>query len=113
MPPNCQLLPPSERYFLAAVVYLGLIALSLSAAPAKVRLTMKFTPGEILRYQIDTRTTANNKMETPIENPEAASKSTQSVSLILRLEVLNTPPANGEPTGSVRIRTTFEKSSAP
>jgi hypothetical protein len=87
-------------------------ALSLVAAPAKVHLSMRFTPGEILRYQIETSTTANNKMETPIENPEAASKSTQSVSLILRLDVLNTPPASGTPAGSVRIRTTFEKSDA-
>jgi hypothetical protein len=42
-------------------------------------------------------------METPIENPEAASKSRQNVSLILRLDVLNPPPANNDPPGSIRI----------
>jgi hypothetical protein len=112
MRPNPQLSRRTKRSFLSAVTCLALIALSLSAAPAKVHLSMKFTPGEVLRYQIETSTTANNKMETPIENPEAASKSTQSVSLILRLDVLNTPPANGAAAGSVRVRTTFEKSDA-
>ncbi|MGB8540510.1 MAG: hypothetical protein WCD49_02630 [Candidatus Acidiferrales bacterium] len=97
---------------MAAVACLAVVALSFSAAPAKVHLSMKFTPGEVLRYQIETSTTANNKMETPIDNPEAASKSTQSVSLILRLDVLNSAPANGEAPGSVRVRTTFEKSDA-
>jgi hypothetical protein len=109
---NSQLLQSNHRSFLVTVACLAIIALSLSAAPAKVHLSMKFTPGEVLRYQIETSTTANNKMETPIENPEAASKSTQSVSLILRLDVLYTPPANGEAAGSVRVRTTFEKSDA-
>jgi hypothetical protein len=112
MQSNSRLSRRNKRNFLLAGAYLALIALSLSAAPAKVHLSMKFTPGEVLRYQIETSTTANNKMETPIENPEAASKSTQSVSLILRLDVLNTPPANGVAAGSVRIRTTFEKSDA-
>jgi hypothetical protein len=112
MQSNPQLLRCNQRTFLAAVACLFVAALSLSAAPAKVHLSMKFTPGEVLRYQIETSTTANNKMETPIENPEAASKSTQFVSLILRLDVLNTPPANGAAAGSVRIRTTFEKSDA-
>jgi len=109
---NSELSQRNQRTFPAAVACLLVAALSLSAAPAKVHLSMKFTPGEVLRYQIETSTTANNKMETPIENPEAASKSTQSVSLILRLDVLNSPPADGAPAGSVRIRTTFEKSDA-
>src|ERR1700723_2592759 len=103
----------SERYFGAVIAGLTLVALSLSASPGnRVRLSMKFTPGETLRYRIETSTSANNKMETPIENPEAASASKQSVSLILRLDVLNKPPANGEPGGSVHIRATYEKSEA-
>src|SRR3984957_9828519 len=113
MRPNDQLSRRRERYFLAAIACLALVGLSLSASPAnRVRLSMKFTPGETLRYRIETSTAANNKMETPIENPEAASASKQSVSLILRLDVLNKPPANGEPTGSVHIRATYEKSDA-
>ena len=113
MQQNHRLSRRSDRYFLLGAAGLALVALSLSAAPAnRVRLSMKFTPGETLRYRIETSTAANNKMETPIENPEAASASKQSVSLILRLDVLNKPPANGEPAGSVHIRATYEKSEA-
>jgi hypothetical protein len=108
-----QLPRQNDRYFPAVVASLALIALSLRATPSnRVHLSTKFTPGEILRYQIESSTTANNKMETPIENPEAASKSRQNVSLILRINVLNPPSGHGEPPGSVRLRATYEKSSA-
>jgi hypothetical protein len=103
----------NDRYFPAVVACLVLLALSLRAAPStRVHLFPKFTPGETLRYQIETRISSNSKMETPIENPEAASKSRQAVSVILRLDVLNPPSAGNEPPGSVRIRATYEKSSA-
>ena len=102
-----------DRYCLAVITSLILLALSLRAAPStRVHLFPKYTPGETLRYQIETRTSSTSKMETPIENPEAASKSKQTVSLILRLDILNPLPANHEPPGSVRIRATYEKSSA-
>ena len=102
-----------RRYFLVAVACLAFLALSLRAAPSnRVHLFPRFTPGQTLRYQIETRTAANSKMETPIENPEAASKSKETVSLILRLEILNPLPGNNDPPGSVHIRATYEKSSA-
>jgi hypothetical protein len=101
------------QYLAAFVASLALLALSLRAtASNRVRLFPKYTPGETLRYQIETRTNSNGKMETPIENPEAASKSKQTVSLIMRLDILNPLPANNDPPGSVRIRATYEKSSA-
>ena len=101
------------QYLSAFVAILALLALSLRAtASNRVRLFPKYTPGQTLRYQIETRTNSNGKMETPIENPEAASKSKQTVSLILRLDILNPLPANNDPPGSVRIRATYEKSSA-
>jgi hypothetical protein len=101
------------RHLPTVVASLALLTLSLRAAPAnRVHLFPKLTPGETLRYQIETRTTSNSKMETPIENPEAASKSRQNVSLILRLDVLNPLPANNDPPGSARIRATYEKSDA-
>jgi len=99
------------RFFLAVVASLALLA--LGATPSdRVHLFPKFTPGETLRYQIETRVSSNSKMETPIENPEAASKSKQSVSLILRLGILDPVPANSDPPGSVRVRATYEKSNA-
>jgi hypothetical protein len=101
------------QYLAAFVASFALLALSLRAtASNRVRLFPKYTPGETLRYQIETRTNSNGKMETPIENPEAASKSKQTVSLIMRLDILNPLPANNDPPGSVRIRATYEKSSA-
>ena len=103
----------NDRYFLTVVASLALVALSLHATPSnRVHLFPRFTPGETLRYQIETRTSSNGKMDTPIENPEAASKSKQSVSLILQLAILNPLPANNDTAGSVRIRATYEKSSA-
>src|ERR1700735_88244 len=101
------------RYFPLAVSCMSFLVLSLRAEPpSRVHLFPKFAPGATLRYQIETRTAENSKMETPIENPEAASKSRQTVSLILRLDVLNPLPANNDPPGSVRIRATYEKSTA-
>jgi hypothetical protein len=103
----------NDRYFPVIVACLALLMLFFRAPTSnRVHLSPKFTPGETLRYQIETRTSENSKMETPIENPEAASKSKQTVSLILRLDVLNPLPANNDPAGSVRIRATYEKSSA-
>ena len=103
----------NAQYLSAFVASLALLAFSLRAtASNRVRLFPKYTPGQTLRYQIETRTNSNGKMETPIENPEAASKSKQTVSLILRLDILNPLPANNDPPGSVRIRATYEKSSA-
>jgi len=103
----------SDRYSLAVVAALALVSLSLGAATSnRVHLFPKLTPGETLRYEIETRISSNSKIETPIENPEAASKSRQNVSLILRLDVLNPPPANNDPQGSIRIRATYEKSDA-
>src|ERR1700683_1620433 len=101
------------RYFPLAVACMAFLVLSLRAEPpSRVHLFPKFAPGATLRYQIETRTAENSKMETPIENPEAASKSKQTVSLILRLDILNSLPGNNDPPGSVRIRATYEKSSA-
>jgi hypothetical protein len=103
----------NDRYFLAVVASLALLTLALRAAPSnRVHLFPKLTPGETLRYEIETRISSNSKMETPIANPEAASKSKQTVNLILRLDVLNPPPTNNDPPGSVRVRATYEKSSA-
>jgi hypothetical protein len=102
-----------HRYFLTLVASLALIALALRAAPSnRVHLFPKLTPGETLRYQIETRISSNSKMETPIANPEAASKSKQTVNLILRFDILSPLPTNNDPPGSVRVRATYEKSSA-
>ena len=90
------------------------ISISLGAAPAanRIHLTPKFVSGETLRYQIDTNTVTTGKATSPIADPEAASKFNQSANLIVRLEVLDVKPDPDGSAARVRLRATYEKSSA-
>jgi hypothetical protein len=99
--------------FLTAL--LPLVALLAASPDQRVRFIPKFVPGETLRYDIETQITTNGKATTPIENPEAASVLKQSASVIVRLEVLNPPPSAPDstpPSGALRLRVTYEKSTA-
>ncbi|HXZ11819.1 MAG TPA: hypothetical protein VEG64_05450 [Candidatus Sulfotelmatobacter sp.] len=98
--------------FCAAVGLLLLASLALGAADDRVHLLPKFSPGDTLRYRIETRLATAGRTTSPIENPEGASQLKQTVSLVVRLDVLSTPPAAPAPAGSVRLRATYEKSSA-
>ena len=90
-----------------------MMALALvAAAGPRVRLTRNLSPGETLRYRIEARSTTNGKTTTPIANPEGASQSTQVVGLLVRLDVLDVQSAAGAGSGPVRVRATYEKSSA-
>lgn len=90
-----------------------LASLSLAAAgEEKVHLLPKFSPGDTLRYRIETRLATAGKATSPIENPEGATQLKQTVSLVVRLDVLADPAPRTTPTGSVRIHATYEKSSA-
>ncbi len=52
----------NARYFPAVVACLALLALSLRATPSnRVHLFPKFTPGQTLRYQIETRTSCEQQ----------------------------------------------------
>jgi hypothetical protein len=92
----------------------GGISISLGAAPAanRIHLSPKFISGETLRYQIDTKTVTTGKATSPIADPEAASKFNQSANLIVRLEVLDVKPELDGSASRVRLRATYEKSSA-
>jgi hypothetical protein len=100
------------KYFrLALCACLLPIALA-HAAGKRVHLAPNFSPGESLRYRIESRTTTTGKTTTPIVNPEGGSQSLQLVHLVVRLDVLDAqPPATTGPA-SVRLRATYEKSSA-
>jgi len=82
------------------------------AAGPRVRLTPKFSPGDTLRYRIEARATTTATTTTPIVNPEGGSQSKQVMDLLVRLDVLDVSPAAGAAPGPVRVRATFEKSSA-
>ena len=76
-------------------------------APQRIHLAPKLVPGQSLRYQIDAHTVTTSRSSGRIEDPQGPSKSDITLAATLRLEVL--PAAANAP---LRIRTTYEKSSA-
>ena len=102
---------PTLRLAIAAA--LPLAAFSLAATPEQhVRLLPKFTPHQALRYQIETRLTTSGTTTTPIDNPEGASLLKQTVSMLVRLDILDAQPGTATTMGPVRLRATYEKSAA-
>lgn len=92
-----------------------LLSLLFFAPPAfaqRIHLLPEFKPGDILRYQIETRMTNAGNTTTPIVNPEGATQIKQSASITLRLEVLEVHPGSNGAPGPLRLRATYEKSSA-
>ncbi|HEX4001685.1 MAG TPA: hypothetical protein VHX36_03500 [Candidatus Acidoferrales bacterium] len=97
------------RGIAAAVV--ALIALPMAAhANQKDHLAPDFIPGEIFHYQIESHTINTVKTTTPIADPEGGSRSTQTLDLLIRLDVLSPEP--GSPPGATHFRVTYEKSHA-
>lgn len=91
---------------IAALV--ALIALSIAAsANQKKHLPPKFIPGEIFHYQVESHTIDTVKTTTPIADPESGSRSSQTLNLVVRLDVLSPPP--GSPPGATHFRVTYEK----
>jgi hypothetical protein len=81
-------------------------------ADQRVHLAPKLIAGEVLRYQIDSRTITTGAVTTPLANPEAGSQSNQAIHLLVRLDVLGASAASASVPGGVRLRATFDKSSA-
>ena len=97
----------------ASLAVLLLASLSLAAAgEERIHLVPKFTPGDTLRYRIETRLATAGKATSPIENPEGATQLKQTVSMVVRLDVLAPPAGGTQPAGSVRLRATYEQASA-
>lgn len=95
------------------IAYLCVMVLALAAiADQRLHLTPKLLAGEVLRYQIDSRTTTTGAVTTPLANPEGGSRSNQAIHLLVKLDVLGTSAASASATGGVHLRATFEKSSA-
>ena len=93
------------------LVTLGLAFLVIvsahAAATNRIKLVPRFSPGQVMRYRIESSSKSTGKTTGPIANPEGGSQSSNSVGMVVRLEVLNLAP-----NGSVRLRATYEKSSA-
>lgn len=76
-------------------------------AQNRIHLVPKLVPGQSLRYQIDAHTLTTSRSSGRIEDPQGPSKSDVALAATLRMEVL--PAAANAP---LRVRTTYEKSSA-
>ncbi len=99
---------PSNAIHFALYVILPPLVLAFAASGReRVRFTPRFSPGEVLRYRIESRTTTSGTTTTPIANPEGGSQSSQAVHIVVRLDVLNVSPA-----GEARMRATYEQSSS-
>jgi hypothetical protein len=100
---------PGFRLWLSAGLLVIALALATQAGP-RIRLAPKFTPGSTVRYRVETRTMSTGKTDTPIANPEGGSKFSQTVNLLIRLDVLDVPPGAAAGPRAVRLRATYEKS---
>jgi hypothetical protein len=106
---NARFASSATRFPILAGLLVIVSALA-STATERIRFTPKFTQGQTLRYQIDTRTTTTGKTTTPIVDPEGGSKASETISLLVRLDVLEvTPGIEGTPD-HVRLSATYEKS---
>jgi hypothetical protein len=97
-----------------------------SSAHPPVVFTPRFTPGEVLRYQLSFRSQSHSAVGGAIENPQGASEIGISVGMTLRLEVLtpvpvaDQPPAAGAPAAAaspgerppLRLRAVYESVTA-
>ena len=79
----------------------------LGAASNRVRLAPKFVSGQTIRYRIDSSSKSTGKTTSPIVDPEGGSQSSDSVHMVVRLEVLGVSQ-----DGNVRLRATYERSTA-
>ncbi|MGA8145549.1 MAG: hypothetical protein WB987_16810 [Candidatus Acidiferrales bacterium] len=102
-----------HKLLLVLLVSALLLAPTTPATPGhRVHLLPEFKTGDILRYQIETRMTTAGKTATPIINPEGATQLKQSASITLRLDVLEVHPGAKGALGPMRLRATYEKSTA-
>jgi hypothetical protein len=104
--------------FVAAIFFLvcGLVLVSLDHASPKdrrIQFAPHFVQGATLRYLIETNTSSNEHMTTPIIDSEAGTQFKRETSFLVRLDVLAVRPAGLDAAGvAIRLRATFEKSHA-
>jgi hypothetical protein len=105
-----------RRVAFAACVFIAGVC-TLSAAPAasarraassaRIHLVPDFTPGQTFRYAVQMRTTTTSLANGPIVDAGGPKAFTQSIGVVIRLEVLSVSNTPGQPA-SARIRATYE-----
>jgi hypothetical protein len=85
-----------------------------TARPAaeRTRLLPHFKSGDIYRYQVDLRTSTISQSTGPIADPQGASQLDRIVTALVRLEVVKVEAEANNAGLRVRLRTTYEQSSA-
>jgi hypothetical protein len=95
----------------------------------KIRIEPRYFVGQTLFYRVLMRTSSKNETTTPIVNPEGASSWSESIRMVVRLDVLSLPAAPSQAAGKagsskaagesaeaeadgVRVRATFKQSEA-
>jgi len=78
-------------------------------APPRVSLAPRFSPGQVLRYEMEFETTTSTSHSGLATDPQGPGKLVITWDATIRMEVL--PAENTEP-GSLRFQTTYEKSAA-
>jgi hypothetical protein len=108
---------------MTVVALLCVLATSGLGAPARVetrvagdaqrvKLIPHLVAGQMLHYEFDLHTSVTSRSTGPIADPEGASHLEQSASATVRLEVIGVENASADSPGRLRLRATFEKSTA-
>jgi hypothetical protein len=84
-----------------------------TTVPQRVTLTPQYSPGQVVRYQMQTTTVSETHHGGAVRDPQGPTKMTLVWNAITRLEVLSMGKNfQGQPDGSMRLRSTYEKSDA-
>jgi hypothetical protein len=79
------------------------------AASQRVSLSPRFVPGETFRYEMEFETTTETTRSGLASDPQGPSSLVVDWNAKVRIEVL---PADADTPGGIRLRTTYEKSTA-
>ncbi|HWF37865.1 MAG TPA: hypothetical protein VG322_05060 [Candidatus Acidoferrales bacterium] len=89
----------------------GFVAPPAHTASEKIRIAPHFAAGQSFYYRVETHSSTTGKVTTPIENPEGESKTSQAVTLLVKLDVIGASQALPG-AQQIRFRATFEQASA-
>jgi len=79
----------------------------------RLSLTPHYAAGQVIRYQFQNTITSEQHHSGAVSDPQGGGKLTLKWTAIVRMEVVSVgKDAKGQPDGSVRIRSVYEKSAA-